>query len=235
MNVIFIGIAGSGKSTMVRNFSKWLTRRNYAVKAVNLDPACDSLEYDAVFDIRKLFTIREIMRKYGLGPNGATTKAISLLRRNFSKLPSVKADYVLYDAPGQVESFVFSEDGRSIMEKLGSTIVFLVDCGMNKEQDILAQLMLFVAVSLQTNTRCLLVFNKSDVLSTVDRKRIEGIMQGEVARPEGSIAEIVETLSKVLPGMIKQRAIFVSSLNGQGFDDLSDALKEIFCSCGDMT
>ena len=117
MNVFILGPAGSGKSLLTANFASYLTDEGYKVRTVNLDPGVLSLGYKADFDVRENFTIEGIMRREGLGPNGAILKAMDMLAE--VDLPDFNdSDYVLYDTPGQLEPFLFRDSGRRIVEKL---------------------------------------------------------------------------------------------------------------------
>jgi len=69
-----LGTAGSGKSTFASAFKRKLANEGYKVSCVNLDPGAEELFYQADWDVRDVFTIRDVMKKYGLGPNGAIIK-----------------------------------------------------------------------------------------------------------------------------------------------------------------
>lgn len=232
MNVLVIGTAGSGKSTFISSFSRWLDSEGISVSAVNLDPACDTLAYRASFDIRKLFTVAGLMRKHRLGPNGATLKAMELLAEK--KLPVIGGDFVIYDAPGQLEGFVFSGAGRRVARNLSGIALFLADCARPTVSDILGQILLYLSVYMQLGTRCLLVFNKSDLLSVGGRKNVSRILAGNVPGVDGSIMELYEKIIPDIPKMIQQKALFTSGLKSLGFDNLLETMRESSCSCGEL-
>jgi len=72
MQVLLLGPAGSGKTSLATTFGKWIrSEMGSNISYINLDPGCTSLPYRPSFDIRDHFTIEEIMRKEELGPNGA--------------------------------------------------------------------------------------------------------------------------------------------------------------------
>jgi len=53
LNVIFLGPAGSGKTTLTARFGKWLKdKMGYKVNFVNPDPGCEYLPYEPDFDIK---------------------------------------------------------------------------------------------------------------------------------------------------------------------------------------
>ncbi len=81
MNVIFLGTAGSGKTSLCNAYGDWLkTDRDQNVKFINLDPgAVEYLPYAPDFDIRNYFTVPKIMKRENLGPNGAIIRANELM------------------------------------------------------------------------------------------------------------------------------------------------------------
>lgn len=232
MNVLVIGTAGSGKSTFVSSFSKWLNSKGMKASAVNLDPACDTLAYRASFDVRKLFTVSGLMRKHRLGPNGATLKAMELLAKK--ELPGFGGDFVLYDAPGQLEGFVFSGSGRRVAKKLAGITLFLADCSRPSVPDLLGQILLYLSVGMQLGTRSLLLFNKSDLLAFGDRKNVSAILSGDTLELEGSISEVYGKIVPDIPRLIQQRPLFASGKKSEGFDGLLETMRESSCSCGEI-
>ena len=83
MNIIFIvGMAGSGKSSLVGHFKEWLKLNEQNAIAVNLDPGVTNLQYNPDIDVREQISLEEIMDKYQLGPNGALIVATDLIGDN---------------------------------------------------------------------------------------------------------------------------------------------------------
>ncbi|HID42033.1 MAG TPA: GTPase, partial [Pyrodictium sp.] len=64
--VVFVGPAGSGKSTLVAAYAKWLQEGDVSVYTVNLDPAAETLPYEPGLDVMSIVDAREVARKYGL-------------------------------------------------------------------------------------------------------------------------------------------------------------------------
>ena len=50
---------------------------------VNMDPAVGYLPYVADLDIRKSINYKDLMKKHGLGPNGAILTSLNLFCTNF--------------------------------------------------------------------------------------------------------------------------------------------------------
>ncbi len=60
--LLITGIAGSGKTTLTKNYVRWLKRElNARVYAVNLDPRVINLPYRAIFDAREIVRVEKLM------------------------------------------------------------------------------------------------------------------------------------------------------------------------------
>ncbi|AEA47838.1 ATP/GTP-binding protein [Archaeoglobus veneficus] len=232
MNIVVIGPAASGKSTFVAAFLEFLRDKGYDAKAVNLDPASNPC-YEAAVDVRDYVRVEDVMKEYRLGINGALLKSMELASE-LSEEFVVSADFVLYDTPGQMEVFLYSNAGLEILNALPSfkAGVFLVasDVAATPENfvSILAQC---AVVSLRTALPTLTVFNKCDI---VKPPRIEEVKKG--LAEGGMLAELLEGLLTFLEcTTLPYRTIEVSSTSKTGFDDVFSSLNELFCSCGDLS
>ena len=84
LNLIVIGMAGSGKSTFLGKLQMYLTEVYHALPyMVNLDPAVTFLPFSPGNDIRSEVNYKEVMSKYGLGPNGAIMTSLNLYAAKF--------------------------------------------------------------------------------------------------------------------------------------------------------
>lgn len=234
MNVIILGPAGSGKSTLVRSLLHFLKEREYDVKAVNLDPASPPV-YDAFKNVRDFVKVENVMRRENLGVNGALIKSMDIALNYIDKL-IVNSDFTLYDTPGQMELFIYLNSGIEIARKIAesslSICVFTVDATVAATPEnyvsILAQ---NAVVSLRLSIPTLTVFNKVDIaevptVEDVKRKLKEG----------GTLSELMEGLLDFLNlTTANYRIISISAKNGEGLDDLLGSMNEVFCSCGDLS
>lgn len=98
LNLIVIGMAGSGKSTFLGKLHTHLLEYYDTIPyMVNLDPAVSFLPFSPKNDIRDEIKYKEVMSKYGLGPNGAIMTSLNLYAANFhltlDKMEESQADH----------------------------------------------------------------------------------------------------------------------------------------------
>ncbi len=254
MFVVFTGTAGSGKTTLVKAFSDWVREEvKLRIGLVNLDPGAEVLPYKPDFDIREYFTIREIMQKYGLGPNGAFLKAAELLgqyERQILRHKVFKAfyDYIFVDTPGQLEMFMFRPEGTRLLRKLERLrpvlLVYIIDGALAKSpEDLLTSYMLSLILQTKVELQVVTVVNKVDLLSEEEMEVVRELIENprgfaeKVADKVGGIAgdmimDLVDIIEKYSPS---ERAIPVSAKTKQGLKELYDLVHEVYCSCGDLT
>ncbi|AIG97356.1 MAG: hypothetical protein XD40_1204 [Archaeoglobus fulgidus] len=233
MEVFVLGCAGSGKSTFVRSFSEFLQERGYSVKCVNLDPASDPA-YRADKNVREFVKTENVMVEYGLGVNGALIKSVEIASEHAEELKA-EGDFVLYDTPGQLELFIYSEAGRKFVRELSGSFscsLFLVDLTtVTDPESLLSAIMQDVIVSLRLSLPTLTAFTKSDVADVDVRSLL-----GEIKHREGVLAELMEKLVDFIElTTIPYRPIKISNIKKTGYEELFSALYELFCACGDLS
>ncbi|KAF8208112.1 hypothetical protein K438DRAFT_1961629 [Mycena galopus ATCC 62051] len=129
---IVCGSPGSGKSTYCHGKHQLLTALHRPIAIVNLDPANDTLPYPCAVDISDLISLKDVMKEYGLGPNGGLLYCMEYLEANFDWLEErlrelgKDGEYVLFDLPGQVELSTNHESVRRVVEMLGKRCAFRV-------------------------------------------------------------------------------------------------------------
>ncbi len=252
---VFTGPAGSGKSSLVKSYGDWLRRVMFMnVAQVNIDPGVEYLPYKPVFDIREWFTLKDIMRKYGLGPNGAFLKASELVAENISKImdnePFInmdKWDMILIDTPGQMEAFIFRPASNVFFEaltKLGNPVaVYVIDASAIRTiSDAVTLWFLGVLTQAKIGAVVVPVINKVDIAERLDLARImveepEKLIEiAEKEAHEGLISEVVPDLLNIaLKTKGAYRPVMVSAKNYDGLEDLHYLVHEAFCTCGDLT
>ena len=112
--IIFVGMAGSGKSTLVTQLQSSLDQKAAAeheppqppnegtstvgtterpkvpyAYGVNLDPATLHVAYDASIDIRDTINYKQVMQQHKLGPNGAILTSLNLFATKFDQVMNI--------------------------------------------------------------------------------------------------------------------------------------------------
>lgn len=175
-----VGTAGSGKTVMAGAIPRWMKGAGYDAITVNLDPGADELPYEPEIDIREWIRLDEVMRDYGLGPNGAQVLGADLLALNIGEvrkeIEKIDTDLVVIDTPGQIELFAFRESSRVLTSTLGSeraTLAFLFDPALAKKPSGLVSLfMLCATVQMRFLIPAINILSKADLLSPDDAANI---------------------------------------------------------------
>lgn len=250
--VVFTGPAGSGKSSLVKSYAEW-ARKNLFLKVatVNLDPGPEELLYDPAFDIRKLFTIRDVMERYGLGPNGAFIKASELIAEYtdyiLSQPPFSQVenwDLILVDTPGQMEAFIFRPSSRVFLGRVSrianTVLVYIIDASaIDKVSDTVFLWFLYVLLQVKTGLTVIPVVNKRDIARNLELARMlveDPAKLVEKATDEGLVSEVLQELIDVASKTRGPfRAVLVSARNLEDMQYLHTLVHEAFCACGDLT
>ncbi|MHA1594903.1 MAG: ATP/GTP-binding protein [Candidatus Baldrarchaeia archaeon] len=248
--IIFTGPAGSGKSTLTASFGRWLEEAfNYKVTYVNLDPGCEYLPYKPDFDIRSMFTCRDIMIREKIGPNAAMIRASELMLEKIdeiiNQIARVSGEIVVVDTPGQMEVFIFHESGPEVIKRLsqmGRVIsVFILDAKFaRRAADLVVARLMGLSATLRLEIPTIIVLNKSDICSRsdIDKLLIDVDYLSEVLMKEGDgvISDMAAMLTDAISSMSGAiRIVKVSALKMIGFPELYDLIHEAFCTCGDLT
>jgi len=116
--IFVVGTAGSGKSLLASKMREHYTASGAFVASVNLDPGVEDLPYTCDVDVRDHVDIVSIMRRHGLGPNGALVMANDLVASKigdvWAEADAVNPDYAIVDTPGQIELFAYRASGPFI-------------------------------------------------------------------------------------------------------------------------
>lgn len=246
--VVFIGTAGSGKTTLVKAYGNWLSKSGGKVSFINLDPGVEKTPYSPSFDIRIFFTVEDIMRRESLGPNGAMIRAMDILAERSmefaSRISMLEGDYRLIDTPGQSELFVFRSAGPEIVRGLSAVdrtiVVFLIDGQLIcSPSDLIAVFSLAAACRLRLNVPFVHVVTKADVLKRSDLERLmqdpEYLCSRIVEEETGLLQEYVMEHSRTIhPFLRRQRVVFISALKGEGLYLLDSLIHDAICECGDL-
>lgn len=251
LNLVILGPAGSGKSTLTATFGRWLCdEMGFRVSYVNLDPGADRLPYKPDYDVRSIITVEEVMRREMLGPNGAIIRCMDILveraKEVIEGISKLETDYRLIDTPGQMEPFTFRRTGPKLVSELlktGSVIsLFLVDPELaSSVSDLLVVELMGLVVQLRLLAPTLIVLNKADKLEAsldVDKLLADPnyLMERLKIEVGGVISDLALSLWDALPQYLQSsRLVKVSAKTGEGLESLYDLIHEAFCVCGDLT
>ena len=87
-----------------------------------MDPANESLPYEAAADIRDLVNLSTVAEEHELGPNGGLLYAMEVLEKNIkwlvAKMTKFQSCYIVFDFPGQVELYTHNGCIRNIVQHL---------------------------------------------------------------------------------------------------------------------
>eukprot|EP00922_Rhytidocystis_sp_ex-Travisia-forbesii_P062931 GHVS01093672.1.p1 GENE.GHVS01093672.1~~GHVS01093672.1.p1 ORF type:complete len:326 (+),score=72.80 GHVS01093672.1:130-1107(+) len=129
---LVLGPPGSGKTTYCDGIDQMCVALQRQHVMVNLDPANDFIPYTCHINVQQLVNVREAMTQYQLGPNGALIYCMEYLLANFDwleqQLRNLKATYVVFDCPGQVELYGHYDIMRQLVVKLEKTLNCRLTC-----------------------------------------------------------------------------------------------------------
>jgi GTPase SAR1 family protein len=244
--VIVIGMAGSGKTSLMSRLHAECRMRGTPAYHVNLDPAVLHLPYTCNIDIRDTVDYRKVMQEYGLGPNGAIVTALNLFASRFDQVMTLlqqrapEVEYIFVDTPGQIEVFTWSASGSIITDMLASTfptaITYVVDTPRTQSPVTFMSNMLYAcSIMFKTRLPFIIAMNKVDITPgdfavgwMEDFERFQLALDNESDKPEGSyIHSLTRSLSLTLDEFYSTlRAVLLSAATGEGIPALFVALHE---------
>jgi len=239
--VIIIGMAGSGKTTMMQRINAHVLQHKIPSYIINLDPAVTHVPYEPNIDIRDTVNYKEVMRQYKLGPNGAILTSLNLFATRFDQVMelinkrSSELEYVFIDTPGQIEVFTWSASGQIITESLAAdfptVMVYITDTPRSSNPTTFMSNMTY-ACSIMYKTRLpfLIAFNKIDIMShfflTEWLTDIDS-MKEALAKDTTYMSSLVRSMGYVLEEFYKTiNHVGVSALSGAGILRFFSALEK---------
>jgi len=238
---IVIGMAGSGKTTFMQRLNAHVHQFNIPSYLINLDPAVSHLPFGANIDIRDSVNYKQVMKQYGLGPNGGIITSLNLFSTQMDKVlefvekraPNTK--YVFIDTPGQIEVFNWSASGTIITEAFSFTFptcfVYVIDTPRCTNPTTFMSNMLYACSMLYKSKLPLVcVFNKTDVISYEFAKEwMSDIDQFEDAIKANTTfqADLTHSMSLMLEEFYSGlNTVGCSAITGLGIDDVFEAIKK---------
>ncbi|KNA21169.1 hypothetical protein SOVF_045580 isoform A [Spinacia oleracea] len=239
--IVVVGMAGSGKTTFMRQLVCHTHASNLRGYVINLDPAVMTLPFGANIDIRDTVKYKEVMKQFNLGPNGGILTSLNLFATKFDEVISVvesradQLDYVLVDTPGQIEIFTWSASGAIITEAFASTfptvIAYVVDTPRSSNPTTFMSNMLYAcSILYKTRLPLVLAFNKTDIAQhqfALEWMKDFEAFHAALEADESYTSTLSQSLSLVLDEFYKNlRSVGVSALSGAGMNEFFKAVDD---------
>ncbi|XP_068630483.1 GPN-loop GTPase 1 [Battus philenor] len=243
--LIILGMAGAGKTSFTRRLAGKITdgSRPYIL---NLDPACREVPYPANIDIRDTVNYKEVMKQYGLGPNGGIVTALNLFSTKFGQVVELiekagkKHKYCVIDTPGQIEVFTWSASGTIVTEALASScptvVVYVMDTVRSVSPVTFMSNMLYAcSILYKTRLPFIVVMNKTDVVDSSyavewmrDFEAFQDALDAGVDGEGGSYAgNLTRSMALALDSFYADlKCCGVSAHTGDGFDEFFKLVDE---------
>jgi len=242
-SVIVVGLAGSGKSTLMNQINQYVYDNEIASYFVNLDPATADLNFSANVDIRDTIKYNEVMSQFNLGPNGAILTSLNLFSTKFHDVINLiqkktHIKYAFFDTPGQIEAFAWSASGGMITQELSSSfptvIVFVVDIPRCSKTPTFISTMLYAcSILYRSGLPMVLALSKSDVKSPdeiiqwmTDIDAFEAAVDNE--KENNYFSDFNRSTGMVFYEFYKALPVIpVSGKTGEGIPDLLEAIDKM--------
>jgi len=215
-----------------------------------MDPAAEKIPYEPDVDVRDYVTVKELMARKDLGPNGAIIEAVDEVTLYIEdikdKIYEAKPGYIIFDTPGQMELFVFRASGLEVISRLSGdrcAVVFLFDSLLSlSPSSFISLLLLAASTHYRLSKPQIIALNKVDLIREEDIERIkEWIGDPEALlrdlREESGYEKVIhESIIRALSDYLSVFDLIpVSSTEGKGLERVYSLLQEIYVGGEDYT
>eukprot|EP01132_Coremiostelium_polycephalum_P005687 gene5687-7077_t len=240
INLIILGMAGSGKTTLLQRLRAHIYEHKIPGYIINLDPAVSKLPYTPNIDIRDTVNYKEVMKQYGLGPNGGIVTSLNLFSTKFDKVLEIvekrsnQLKYIILDTPGQIEVFTWSASGTIITDLMASSfptvLVYVVDTPRTVEPTTFMSNMLYAcSIMYKSKLPMIVAFNKTDIQN---HKFAEEWMndfesfQDALTADSSYMSSLTRSMSLVLEEFYSTlQSVGVSAVDGSGINEFFEKVE----------
>eukprot|EP01083_Nonionella_stella_P077749 212440_1 len=238
---IIIGMAGSGKTTLMQRINAHIHQHKMPSYIINLDPAVYEIPYEANIDIRDSINYKNVMKQYQLGPNGGILTSLNLFATKFNQVIDLidkrksELEYVFIDSPGQIEVFTWSASGQIITETLAATyptvLIYVIDTPRCMDPVTFMSNMTYAcSILYKTKLPFLIVFNKIDIQShlfAINWMKSLDDFEEALQSNKTYMSTLIKSLGNVLDAFYKNiKTVGVSSLTGQGMTQCFEQIEK---------